>query len=303
LHIKYHKNKTGVLRVKSIYQKTINREVEIKGIGIHSGQFSKIKLIPAEENTGIVFVKNSVKIPAKLEFAKSFDFSTTLVKENEKIQTVEHLLAALYLLEIDNIYIEIEGNEIPILDGSAKIFIEKIKEAGVKTQGKEKEFAVINREITFSVEDKYIHAVPSDTAIFTYKAIYNNFIGNRSFSFNTYYDDIENISGARTYCFFEEVEKLKELGLAKGGSLENAVVFKDDNVLNPEGLRFEDEPVRHKLLDLIGDLYLLGRPIIGEITSVKGGHSLNAAFLNYAIKENLLDFVPASKIACLSKAV
>lgn len=289
--------------MKSIYQKTINKEIEIKGIGIHSGELSKLRLIPAPENTGIIFIKNNVKIPASIEFAKSFDFSTTLENQNEKIQTVEHLMAALYLLEIDNLYIEIEGNELPILDGSSKVFIEKIQKVGLKTQGKEKVFAVLNKEIVYGNEDKYIHAVPSEIPLFTYQAKYNNFIGNKSFSFNILKDSIDKISDARTYCFFEEVQKLKELGLAKGGSLENAVVFKDDTVLNPEGLRYNDEPVRHKLLDLIGDLYLLGKPIIAEITSVKGGHALNAGFLRYALEENAFDVIPASKINCLSKAV
>ena len=291
------------MNINSMYQRTINREIEIKGIGIHSGTLSKLKLIPASEDTGIIFIKNKIEIPAKIESTKSFDFSTTLEKNGQKIQTVEHLMAALYLLEIDNLYVEIEGEEIPILDGSSKIFIQEIQKAGIKIQRKEKIFAVLNKEIVFGNEDKYIHAIPSEIPIFTYKAKYNNFIGNKSFSFNALKNSINEISDARTYCFFEEVQKLKELGLAKGGSLENAVVFKDDTVLNPEGLRYEDEPVRHKLLDLIGDLYLLGKPIIGEITSVKGGHALNAGFLKHAISENAFDFIPASDINLLSKAV
>ena len=289
--------------MKSIYQKTINKEIEIKGIGIHSGELSKLRLLPAPENTGIVFIKNNIEIPAKVDFAKSFDFSTTLENKGEKVQTVEHLMAALYLLDIDNLYIKIEGDELPILDGSSKVFVEEIQKVGLKTQGKEKVFAVLIKEVIYGNEDKYIHAVPSEIPVFTYQAKYNNFIGRRSFSFNILKDSINDIAGARTYCFFEEVQKLKELGLAKGGSLENAVVFKDETVLNPEGLRYEDEPVRHKLLDLMGDLYLLGNPIIGEVTSVKGGHALNSGFLKYAIKENAFDLIPASEINLLSKAV
>jgi len=280
----------------NFYQKTINKEVKIKGIGLHSGEFTSLKLIPAKENEGINFIKNGKVIPAKIEYAKGFDFSTTIEREGEKVQTIEHLMAALYLLGIDNIYIEIKGNEVPILDGSSKEFIENISKTGIKTLKAEKIYAVLNKEIIVENGDKYIHGIPSEEAVFRYKAKYNNsIIGNREFTYKSS-DDLYEISNARTYCFFEEVEFLRQNGLAKGGSLENAVVFKEEEVLNPEGLRFEDEPVRHKVLDLIGDLYLLGYPMIADITSFKGGHALNAMFLKKALQENSFDYIPASEL-------
>ncbi len=289
------------LRFMELMQKTINKEVEIKGIGIHSGKLSKIRLIPAPENTGIIFVKNNVEIPATVYNVKSFAFSTTLEYKGERVQTVEHLLAALYLLGIDNIYVELEGDELPILDGSSKIFVEKIKEAGLKKLPAEKTYALVKKDFSYVDKDKHIIATISDYPAFTYEAKYNNFIGNSFYTFSPVEMDIREISDARTYCFLEEVQKLKEMGLAKGGSLENAVVIKDNEILNPEGLRYPDEPVRHKLLDLIGDLYLLGKPIIGNIKSIKGGHALNANFLKSALKNDVFDFVKASELVEFAK--
>jgi len=280
------------------FQRTIKNELEIKGIGLHTGEKTSIKLIPAKENEGINFIKNGVIIPAKIEYAKKFDYSTSLSKDGETVNTVEHLMAALYFTGIDNIYIELKGNEIPILDGSAYPFVKAIKKAGIKSLSEEKIYSVITREIEVRENDKYIKGIPSDIFKVTYHAVYNNeIIGNRKFTYiSTEKDSFINVYKARTYCFFEEVEYLKKMGLAKGGSLENAVVFKDNQILNPEGLRFEDEPVRHKVLDLIGDLYLLGNPLIGEVYSYKGGHKLNAEFVRKLKEEDVLSYKYASEI-------
>jgi UDP-3-O-[3-hydroxymyristoyl] N-acetylglucosamine deacetylase len=280
------------------FQRTIKKEAEIKGIGLHTGEETSIKLIPAKENEGINFIKNGKIIPARIEYAKRFDYSTSLSKDGEIINTIEHLLAALYFTGIDNIYIELNGSEIPILDGSAYPFVKAIKEAGIKSFTEEKIYAVINKEIIVKEDDKYIEGKPYDNFKATYHAVYNNsVIGNKKFTYiPTNKDSFLNVYKARTYCFFEEVEYLKKLGLAKGGSLENAVVFKDNRILNPEGLRFEDEPVRHKLLDLIGDLYLLGNPLIGEIYSYKGGHKLNAEFVRKLKEEDAITYKYASEI-------
>jgi len=244
---------------------------------LHSGQSVKMVLSPAPAYTGIKFIRDGVEIPATVDYATGFAFATTLSKDGKTVSTIEHLLGALYLLGIDNLYIYIDGEEVPILDGSAIGFIQKIKEAGIKTFDSKKLYAVINKNVSVEDGDKYITASPSDTFKATYHASYNNsIIGDRKYTFTFEKENFEEIAKARTYCFLEEVEYLKSMGLAKGGSLENAVVFEGDKVLNPEGLRFEDEPVKHKLLDLIGDIYLLGYPIVGEIYSYKGGHKLNA---------------------------
>ncbi len=280
------------------FQRTIKKEIKIEGIGLHTGEKTSIKLIPAEANEGINFIKNGKLIPALIDYATRFDFSTSLTKDGEVINTIEHLLASLYFTGIDNIYIELEGSEIPILDGSAYPFVEAIKKAGIKSFTEEKIYAVLEKEVIVKDGDKYIKGTPYNNFKATYHAVYSNeIIGNKKFTYiPTEKDSFINVYKARTYCFFEEVEYLKKMGLAKGGSLENAVVFKDNKILNPEGLRFEDEPVRHKLLDLIGDLYLLGNPLIAEVYSYKGGHKLNAEFVRKIKEEKAITYKYASEV-------
>ncbi len=280
------------------FQRTIRKEAYIKGIGLHSGEPVNVKLIPAESYEGINFIRNNVLIPARIEYANSFEFSTSLRKEGQTVRTVEHLMAALYFTGIDNIYIHIDSEELPILDGSSIMFIEKIKDAGIVSLKEEKIYAVINSELNVSEGDKYITGRPYRGFMATYQASYRNrIIGNKKYSYDsTDKDDFINVAKARTYCFLEEIEFLREKGLARGGSLDNAVVFKGETVLNPEGLRFEDEPVKHKVLDLIGDLYLLGMPVIGEVYSFKGGHRLNASFVRKLIDESKFDVKYASEI-------
>lgn len=278
-------------------QRSIRKEIQIKGIGLHSGEPVILKLIPAKAFEGINFVKNGVIIPAQIDYASGFDFSTTLSKDGEVIRTVEHLMAALYFTGIDNIFIEIKGEEVPILDGSSIEFINRIKEAGINIFPEEKIYAVLTKEVKVEDEDKLIIGRPSNEFSATYHAQYNNsIIGNKKYTFSNSKENYENVARARTYCFLEEVELLKKMGLAKGGSLDNAVVFKDDSVLNPEGLRFEDEPVKHKVLDLIGDLYLLGFPIIGNIYSFKGGHRLNAKFVREIIDKKAFELKYSSEV-------
>jgi len=280
-----------------VKQRTVKKEIEIKGIGLHSGQPVRMKLLPASSYEGVNFVREGTVIPANITYANGFDFSTTLSKDGKEVRTVEHLLGALYFTGIDNLYIEIDGEEVPILDGSAIQFIQKIKEAGIKTLQEEKIYAVLTQEITVKEEDKFIYGRPSEVFTATYHARYNNqIIGDRKYTYSCLKEDFENVAMARTYCFLEEVELLQKMGLARGGSLENAVVFEGDTVLNPGGLRFEDEPVKHKVLDLIGDLYLLGYPLIGSVYSFKGGHRLNASFVKELINKEAFELKYASQI-------
>jgi UDP-3-O-[3-hydroxymyristoyl] N-acetylglucosamine deacetylase len=280
------------------FQRTIKKPITIEGIGLHSGDNVKIKLFPANKNEGINFIKNNVVIPAKIDYAHSFEYSTTLYKDGVSVRTIEHLMAALYFTGIDNVYIELIGEELPILDGSSKGFVERIKEAGIKTLNEEKLYAVLEEPVKVEIEDKFIMAKPSNEIKITYQANYNNdIIGNKSFTYIPYEkESYEGVYTARTYCFLEEVEYLKKNGLAKGGSLENAVVFHNNQVINEEGLRFEDEPVRHKVLDLIGDLYLLGYPLVAEVYSFKGGHRLNAMFVKTLVENSLFTIKPASEV-------
>ncbi len=280
------------------FQRTIKKPITIEGIGLHSGDNVKIKLFPANKNEGINFIKNNVVIPAKIDYAHSFEYSTTLYKDGVSVRTIEHLMAALYFTGIDNVYIELIGEELPILDGSSKGFVEKIKEAGIKTLNEEKLYVVLEEPVKVKIEDKFIMAKPSNEIKITYQANYNNdIIGNKSFTYIPYEkESYEGVYTARTYCFLEEVEYLKKNGLAKGGSLENAVVLHNNQVINEEGLRFEDEPVRHKVLDLIGDLYLLGYPLVAEVYSFKGGHRLNAMFVKTLVENSLFTIKPSSEV-------
>jgi len=280
------------------FQRTIKKPITIEGIGLHSGDNVKIKLFPANKNEGINFIKNNVVIPAKIDYAHSFEYSTTLYKDGVSVRTIEHLMAALYFTGIDNVYIELIGEELPILDGSSKGFVEKIKEGGIKTLNEEKLYVVLEEPVKVKIEDKFIMAKPSNEIKITYQANYNNdIIGNKSFTYIPYEkESYEGVYTARTYCFLEEVEYLKKNGLAKGGSLENAVVLHNNQVINEEGLRFEDEPVRHKVLDLIGDLYLLGYPLVAEVYSFKGGHRLNAMFVKTLVENSLFTIKPSSEV-------
>jgi len=280
------------------FQRTIKKPITIEGIGLHSGDNVKIKLFPANKNEGVNFIKNNVVIPAKIDYAHSFEYSTTLYKDGVSVRTIEHLMAALYFTGIDNVYIELIGEELPILDGSSKGFVEKIKEGGIKTLNEEKLYVVLEEPVKVKIEDKFIMAKPSNEIKITYQANYNNdIIGNKSFTYIPYEkESYEGVYTARTYCFLEEVEYLKKNGLAKGGSLENAVVLHNNQVINEEGLRFEDEPVRHKVLDLIGDLYLLGYPLVAEVYSFKGGHRLNAMFVKTLVENSLFTIKPSSEV-------
>lgn len=280
------------------FQRTIKNPIKVNGIGLHSGERVNVYLIPAKENEGINFIRGSVKIPAKIEFAHSFDYSTTLYKDGQMVKTVEHLMAALYFTGIDNITVEIDADELPIMDGSSKDFVDIIKKAGILSLKEEKIYAVLEEVVEVVKEDKYIKAYPSTDFKVIYHADYNNsIIGNRMFEYSSRdKDSFHGIYNARTYCFLEEVEYLRSKGLAKGGSLENAVVFDKDRILNEEGLRFDDEPIRHKALDLIGDLYLLGYPLIGKIYSYKGGHRINAELVRAMISENAFSLMSASDV-------
>ncbi len=279
------------------YQRTIEKEMEIKGIGLHSGKNVNLKLIPAEANTGIIFIRNGVSIPAYVDYANGFDFSTSLYKDGQWVKTIEHLMAALFFLDIDNLFIEIDNEEVPILDGSAKVFMEKIKEVGIREFKEEKLFAVLTKEIKTTYEDRFIVGKPSPYFKATYHANYNNsIIGNKKATYIHKDALTSEIPDARTYCFLEEVDFLRRKGLAQGGSLKNAVVIHEDNVINPEGFRFKDEPVKHKVLDLIGDLYLIGHSLVGDFYSFKGGHKLNAAFVKDLILQEAIDIVPASEL-------
>ena len=276
-------------------QKTLNKPVEIKGIGLHSGKEVTLRILPAEPNTGIQFKRTDLQsddlvIPSVFNVS-SANFCTTISNEaGVKISTIEHLMAALFTLGVDNSVIEIDNLEVPILDGSAKIFINEIKKIGLKDQNVPIKIILIRKKITYTEDEKFISIEPSKTNLFIdfeikYKT---NIIGEQRNLIDVYNSDLTEVMESRTFCLYEDIEKLKKMGLALGGSLDNAIVVKDDAVLNENGLRNKKEFVNHKILDCIGDLYLSGYRVIGKIECSQGGHRITNNLLRkvYSNKEN-----------------
>ena len=267
-------------------QKTIKKNVPFSGIALHSGLDVNICIKPAEPNHGIVFKRvdykeNNLVYP---NFMNVTNTSLNTTVENEsgvKVSTIEHLMGALFGLGIDNALIEIDNEEVPILDGSAKEFIQKIISSGFNISEVPIKIIKIDKKIEFSDEERVISISPSKLSLnidFALK-FKNKIIGNQRNKFKIYEDDLTDVYNSRTFCLFEDIECIKKKGLAKGGSLDNAIVVKDKEILNKEGLRNDKEFVNHKILDCIGDLYTSGFRIIGDVTCSQGGHYLTNQLL------------------------
>ena len=276
-------------------QKTIKKNITFSGVALHSGLNVKVTIKPADPNFGIVFkridLKNNNLVYPNFMNVTNTSLNTTI--ENEfgvKVSTIEHLMCALFGLGIDNALIEIDNEEVPILDGSAKIFIEKIISAGIEISDSPIKIIKINNEVNYSDGDRYINIKPSTLSLdIDFELKYKNpIIGNQRNRFKIYEDDLSEVYNSRTFCLFEDIELIKKNGLAKGGSLDNAVVVKDKEILNPEGLRNKKEFVNHKILDCIGDLYTCGYRMIASIECSQGGHYLTNQLLRkvFENKEN-----------------
>lgn len=266
-------------------QRTIRKEIRTSGIGIHSGQVSEVVFKPAPPNTGIVFIKkttdNSIVIPSAIKNVIDTENQVTLSAEERRIQTIEHLLSALSGLRISNCIIEVFSREIPVMDGSAFPFVEAIIEAGIVEQNEPCEIIRIPHPIWVTEEDKYLVVLPSDRLELNFHISYkHSALQNQSIYIENLTPDVyeKEISRARTFGFFEDWESLKRKGLARGASLDNTVVFNENGVMN-DNLRYEDEPVRHKILDLLGDFSLLGNRIQGRILASKTGHKMDIALV------------------------
>ena len=276
-------------------QKTLKDKVHFSGIGLHSGVTVNVCIKPAEPNFGIVFKridikKNNIVIPNFMNVSNTSLNTTIKNAFGVKVSTIEHLMGALFGLGIDNALIEINNEEVPILDGSAKVFIEKIISVGINASSSPIKVIKINNEIKYSEGERFILIKPSTLSLdIDFELKYKNpIIGNQRNKFKVYEDDLTDVYNSRTYCLYEDIELIKKNGLAKGGSLENAIVVKDNEILNPEGLRNEKEFVNHKILDCIGDLYTSGYRIIASIICSQGGHYLTNKLLRrvFQNKEN-----------------
>ena len=267
-------------------QKTIKDNVYFEGIALHSGKNVNIIIKPADPNFGIVFKRIDIKENNFVypNFANVTNTSLNTTVENEfgiRVSTIEHLMGALFGLGIDNVLIEIDNEEVPILDGSAKKFIEKISLVGLEVSDSPIKIIKINKEVNFSDGERYISIKPSTLSLdIDFELKYKNpIIGNQRNKFKIYEDDLSDVYNSRTFCLFEDIEKIKKNGLAKGGSLDNALVVNNYEILNPDGLRNNKEFVNHKILDCIGDLYTSGYRIVGSVICSQGGHYLTNQLL------------------------
>ena len=274
-------------------QKTINRDIIFKGVGLHSGANVTMTVKPAEPNSGILFKRvdlkeNNIVVPNIFNVSSAV-FCTTIANESGvSISTIEHLMGALYGLGIDNALVEIDNQEVPILDGSAKIFIEEISKVGIKNSEAPIKIIKIEKRIEFNDGKKTISIEPSKVSLdIDFELKYeNNLIGTQRNLVSVFESDLTDIYNSRTFCLFEDIAKLKEMGLAQGGSLENAIVVKDNEILNEKGLRNKKEFVNHKILDCMGDLYLAGYKIIGKIICSQGGHKLTNQLLRKVFQQD-----------------
>ena len=274
-------------------QKTLKDKISFSGIALHSGLDVTVCIKPANPNFGIVFKRTDLKAN-NLVYPNFMNVSNTSLNttiENEfgtKVSTIEHLMGALFCLGIDNALIEINNEEVPILDGSAREFIEKIISAGIKESDYPIKIIKINKKIEYSEGEKSISIKPSTLSLdIDFELKYKNpIIGNQKNKVNVYEDDLKDIYNSRTFCLYEDIELIKKNGLAKGGSLENAIVVKNDQILNPGGLRNKNEFVNHKILDCIGDLYTTGYRIVGSVLCSRGGHYLTNKLLRKVFDNN-----------------
>ena len=255
-------------------------------MGLHSGKIVKICIKPSEPDTGIVFKRvdlkeNNLIYPNFMNVSNTALCTTISNSHGAKVSTIEHLMGALFGLGIDNALVEIDNEEVPILDGSAKLFINEILSVGLESSNKPIKIIKINRKVEFKNSDKFISIEPSKLSLdIDFQLKYQNqIIGNQRNKINVYEDNLEEIFNSRTFCLYEDIEAIKKNGLAKGGSLENAVVVKGENILNPDGLRNTKEFVNHKILDCIGDLFTSGYRMIASVNCSQGGHYMTNSLL------------------------
>ena len=274
-------------------QKTIKKIITLEGVGLHSGIIANLKIMPAQPNSGILFKridlkKDNLVIPDVFNVSNATLCTTISNEQGVSVSTIEHLMAALYGVGIDNAIIEIDTQEVPILDGSAKLFVEAILKSGIEISNAPIKIIKINNKIEFKDGEKSISIEPNKISLdIDFELKYENeLIGNQRNMINVYESDLTEIYNSRTFCLFEDVAKLKKMGLAKGGSLDNAIVVKENKVLNPGGLRSQKEFVNHKILDCIGDLYLTGYKVIGKIICSQGGHKLTNQLLRKVFENN-----------------
>ena len=274
-------------------QKTIKKTITFEGVALHSGKLVNMQIKPSQANTGIIFKRtdlknNNIVIPGIFNVSSAL-FCTTISNDyGVKISTIEHLMGAFYGTGIDNALVEVDGDELPILDGSAQNYVDAIDKSGLEISNLPIKVIKIEKEINFKDGNKFISLEPSKLSLdIDFEIKYNNsLIGKQRNLVKVYEDDLSSIFNSRTFCLYEDIDKLKKMNLAKGGSLENAIVVQNEKILNKGGLRNKLEFVNHKILDCMGDLYLSGYKIIGKLTCSQGGHKLTNQLLRKVFANN-----------------
>ena len=278
--------------MSALKQKTLKEKVIFKGVGLHRGQKVSMAVFPSRPNTGITFKRvdlknNNIVIPNVFSVSNAVLCTTISNEHGVSVSTIEHLMGALYGLGIDNAVIEINSQEVPIMDGSAKVFVDEFLKVGFDISETPIKLIKINKKVEFEDGTKNISINKTNVSLeIDFEIKFNNsFIGNQRRKINIYENDLSDIFNSRTFCLYEDIENLRNMGFAKGGSLNNAVVVKNSELLNKEGLRNNLEFVNHKILDCMGDLYLAGFKIIGSIKCSQGGHSLTNQLLRKVFKD------------------
>jgi UDP-3-O-[3-hydroxymyristoyl] N-acetylglucosamine deacetylase len=275
------------------FETTVQRPVEASGVGLHSGVPVKIRILPAPPSTGIVFQRtdlDSFAIPASWRYVQKVSYATSLMRQGVLISTTEHLLSVFYSMSVDNAFVEIDNLEVPILDGSGLPFVDLIRRAGIKYHRKRRRYLRIRRPVSVEGGGKRITIVPSDRFLLTCDVFFDHpLVGRQQLEMEVCPERYaDQIAPARTFGFEYELAQMRNMGLIRGASLENAVCFDRTGILNPEGLRFPDECCRHKALDLIGDLALIGKPLLGHVIAEKAGHAMHFALVNRIMSDPTL---------------
>jgi UDP-3-O-[3-hydroxymyristoyl] N-acetylglucosamine deacetylase len=285
------------------YEKSIRRAVEIAGVGLHSGAEVRMRILPAPAGTGIVFVRtdlNGYRVPATWEYIARVSYATSLMRKSVLISTTEHLLSVFYSMGIDNAIVELDNLEVPILDGSGAPFVDLISEAGVEYTRKQRRYLRIVKPVRIEANGKSVAILPSDRFELSCHVYFNHpLVGEQKLELEVTPETYaQEIAPARTFGFEYELDAMRDMGLIRGASFDNAVCFTRSEVANPGGLRFSDEPCRHKALDLIGDLALIGRPLLGRLVADKAGHAMHTQLVSRIMADSsLYEMVTYNKAA------
>lgn len=291
------------MSAEAIYETTIQRPVEASGVGLHHGVPVKIRLLPAPPGTGIVFRRvdlDGFEIPASWKYVQRVSYATSLMRQGVLISTTEHLLSVFYSMGIGNVYIEIDNLEVPILDGSGQPFVELIRQAGIRTSRRKIRYLRILRTVELEGNGKRIRIEPAGGFFLSCDIFFPHpLVGPQRLEMEVSADNYaREIAPARTFGFAQELDQMRNMGLIRGATLDSAICFEPDRVMNPGGLRFPDEPCRHKALDLIGDLALIGRPLLGHVTAERAGHAMHVALVAKIMSDaSLYEIVSADQVS------